>query len=128
MKKLLLALIGVFTLGSITSAQAWYVQNVPHYGSETVIVTAPAFFKPTIRTHTNFWGETVVVVAQNPKQMALEGGVAALCLSAMLGVSGMIDLFGKADPIGLLELTGATFAGALGYIALKSAFKPEPAK
>lgn len=126
MKKTLLALISFLTLGLSTQAQA--TTSVYVTGSSATVLASPAVYAPTVKTYTNFWGQTVVVVEKNPKEMMLEGGVSACIIAAVLGIKGVVDICAGLKsgdttgllPLGLLEVGGATLVGALGYLALKS--------
>ncbi len=121
MKKAFLALIGVVTLGLSTSAHP-----------ATILVSPAAVYPPTVKTYSDFWGRTVVVFEKNPKQITLEAGITGCLFAAVVGVKGVADICvglgnviknsGNQDllPLGLLEITGATFIGALGYMALNS--------
>ena len=81
----------------------------------------------------DFWGQTVVVVEKNPKQVTLEGGLGACIISAVIGAKGVADIcMGLSNvfkesgdtanllPIGVMEVSGAALIGACGYLALKS--------
>jgi hypothetical protein len=143
MKKTLLALISIITLGLTTLAQANTVY-IDTRGSGAVMIAPPAHFPPTVTAHTDIWGQTVVTVTKNPKQESLEFsqgmcglGFLGCAYSAGFGVLGIADICkglrgfisGSSDKgvsllmNGGLKVGGAALFGTLGYIAFKVGYK-----